>query len=367
MVGIEIVAINIFGVLVSVFSVFVTLDIYRKYRLRTSFFFIISSLAVFIWNILHLVFNFIGEDSVSMRTIRFLWLILVYSGIIFVYAFIFGYSNLRYENPNWRLVVYSALASAFLVLFTVKRDWVDVNYDEKEGWVTIIHYSTFWSLFSISILIVNFLELIIPLVNTYAKAEQNQPVLLTMLMAILLAIFSNALEPILQEISLPQAIRFLVADIGFLIFFMILLRYPFTGLYDNSTLKQVIVANESGIPQLILSDDKNKAILTSGAIIGINSILEEITAIGLSSNKGSTEFTRKIELEIDQFYIIIRRPIIIVFQFQNPTGVCFSKFKSLSHIFSETAQTIDNIDNRTLEIFEERTKEYFENFNPTDK
>ncbi|MCE7735940.1 MAG: hypothetical protein GPJ54_13750 [Candidatus Heimdallarchaeota archaeon] len=364
--GIEVVTINIFGVLVSVFSVFVTIDIYRKYRLRTSVFFVISSIAVFIWNILHLTFNFIGENTFSFNFIRFLWLILVYSGIVFVYSFIFGYSNLRYENLNWRLVVYSALASAFIVLFTVKRDWVDVTYNQDEGWITTIHYATFWSLFSISILIVNFLELIIPLVNTYAKAEQNQSVLLTMLMAILLAIFSNALEPILKEIALPQAIRFLVADIGFLIFFMILLRYPFTGLYDNSTLKQVIIADESGVPQLMLSDDKNKAILTSGAIIGINSILEEITEIGLSSSTSKIESTRKIELGVDQFYIVIRRPIIIVFQFQNPTGVCFSKFKSLSRIFSEGTNGNDKIDKKLLDVFETRLKEYFQNFNPTE-
>jgi hypothetical protein len=361
---VEIVAINIFGVLVSIFSVFVTLDIYRKYRLRTSTFFIISAIAVFIWNVLHLTFNFIGEETVDFEIIRFMWLILVYSGIIFVYAFIFGYSNLRYENLNWRLVVYSALASATLILFTVKTDWVDVSYKEQEGWVTTVYYPTFWALFSISILIVNFLELIIPLVNTYAKAEENQVVLLTMLSAILLAIFSNALEPILDEVGLPQAIRFLVADVGFLIFFMILLRYPFTGLYDNSILKQVIVANESGVPQLVLADDRDKAILTSGAIIGINSVLEEITAIGLTSTRPRTEFTRKIELGLDQFYIIIRRPNIIVFQFQNPTGVCFSKFKSLSRIISENED--QEIDPNTLGIFENRLKEYFAGFNPTN-
>ncbi|MFV2014044.1 MAG: hypothetical protein ACC656_01325, partial [Candidatus Heimdallarchaeota archaeon] len=200
--GIEVIAINIFGVLVSIFSVFVTLDIYRKYRLKTSIFFIISSTGVFIWNLIHLLFNFMGEDSVSFDVIRFLWLISVYSGLIFVYAFIFGYANLIDENLNWRLVTYAALASAFLVLFTVKTEWVNVAYKENDGWVTVVHYPTFWSLFAISVLIINFLELIIPLVRSYAKAEEKQPILLTMLLAIILATFSNALEPVLTETNL---------------------------------------------------------------------------------------------------------------------------------------------------------------------
>ncbi|MCH8908457.1 MAG: hypothetical protein IH840_15325, partial [Candidatus Heimdallarchaeota archaeon] len=304
MVGSEIIAINVFGVLVSLFSIFVTFNIYRDYRLNTSIFFIISSVAVFIWNVFHLIFNFIPEDSLSFKQVRILWLILVYSGIIFVYAFIFGYSNLRYEHVNWRLTVYSGIAATTATIFTLREDWITVAYSDQEGWITTVENKTFWSIFSLSILLVNFMELIIPLIKTYAKAGVNQNPLLLMLFAILLAIFSNALEPILTELSLPQALRFLVADIGFLIFFVILLRYPFTGLYDNSVLNQVIVANESGIPQLILSSDRNKAILTSGAIIGINSILEEIISLTPSRPIKSDESIRKIELGLDQFYII---------------------------------------------------------------
>lgn len=360
-----VIGINVFGVLVSLFSISVTVNVYRKYRLNTSILFIISSIAIFIWNILHLAFNMIPSDA-NITMVRVLWQILVFSGIIFVYAFVFGYSNLRYENLNWRLIFYAGMSAVFATLFVVKRDWVDVEHTSSEGWVTKVHNPVFWSLFSLSILLINFLELLIPLVNTYAKVDMNRRPLLLLLTAILLALFSNALEPLLTELDLPQAIRFLVADIGFLIFFVILLRYPFTGLYDTSRLIQVIVANEAGVPQLIMSTDQSKSILASGALIGINSVLEEIVTSDPVILKHSEEITRKIELGIDQFYIIIQRPTIIVFQFQNPTGVCFAKFKSLGKIFSEfkgnNEQTLDIL----LQLFSKRLHEYFESFATTE-
>jgi hypothetical protein len=279
-----------------------------------------------------------------------------------VFSFIYGYSNLRYEFLNWRLIVWGSIASAFSVLFATKTDWIDVSFDRREGYVTTVYNSTFWTLFALSILLVDIIEVIIPLINAYVNSKINRLPLLIMIFGIILALFSNILEPILRDLDTPQAIRFLIADVGFLIFFSILLKYPFTGLYDQSQIEQVIVSDKNGIPKSLLSRNTDRAVLASGAIIGINSILEEIAATNIEDKlSSSSEITRKIELGAHQFFIILRGDVIIIFQFSNPSGVCFSKFKSLGRIFSPHI-TGSSQEKRELETFETRVREYFSSF-----
>lgn len=353
------VIINSVGVFISLFSIFVTLNIYGKYRLQRSIFFIITAIAVFVWNLLHLFFNFVEQDTLEFGTVRILWLTLVFSGIVFVYGLIFGYSVIRFEHINYRLIIYAIMGTITMMVFIFKDDWVDVSYTTTDGWVTDVKYDLFWSAFSLSILIVDMVEIVIPLVNTYVRVNVNKRPLLVMLVGIMLAIFSNSLEPVLSATNVPQALRFLIADIGFFLFFWVLLRYPFTGMYDNTRITQVIVANANGIPYLSLSPDHGKSVLASGAIIGINSILEEITAQELPETSDS-QVTRKIELGIDQFYIIIRGEYIIIYQFREPAGVCYSKFQSLSKTFG-FEKVDESILNQQLEEFQQKIFLYFEN------
>jgi len=353
-----VIGINTFGTVVSIFSLYVTYSLYQKYRLQTSIFFIISSVAVLIWNFLHLALNFI--DGGQAEVARIIWLLVVISGIIFVYCFIFGYSMLRYENINWRLLVYTSFASVFCLVFVYQENWVNTTYSVSEGWVTNVINETFWSIFAISIFIANFIEIIIPLVNTYARTTKNRNALLIMLSGILLSIFSNALEPILRKANLPQALRFLTADFGFLLFFIILLRFPFTGLYDNTVLTRVIVAGTDGVPILMLSDDTNKAILASSVLISINSILEEMTSSVDLTKDNIEESTRKIQLDLHQFYIIIRRSKVLIFQFFNPSGLTFAKFKSLGGIFESRTAKLDS----QLTEFQDKLSKYFSDFIP---
>jgi hypothetical protein len=344
------VGINAIGTLVSIYTFYVTLKL-RAYKLNRVIFFNIATLAITMWNISHLFLNYIVEDNLNLA--RSVWLITITSGFILVIATVMGYSLLKSEHIPWRLIFYSGLVSMLLTSFYIRPDWVGVEYDPEQGWVTFANNQVIWNIFVVSIIILATTEILYPLFISYltALSDLKRPVLY-MIIGIVLAVFSNSLLFIIDYFNLIHSTRYLVADIGFLLFFFTLRKYPFLGIYDTTEVHQVIIANTNSEVKYSISVDKRLTILTTGAIIGINTMLEEISPVPQSKQLPLNIFKR-LDLENDVYYTAQQNHLIIIFHMSNPTGICIQKIQTLSKIF------INGDTNGEIIEFDKKLAEYF--------
>ena len=344
------VGINVIGTLVSIYTFYVTLKL-RAYKLNRVIFFNIATLAITLWNVSHLFQNFIIEDNLILA--RAFWLLAITSGFVLVISTVMGYSLLKSEHIPWRLIFYSGLVSMLLTSFYIRPDWVGVVYDTEQGWVTAAYNPVIWNIFVVSIIILATTEILYPLFISYLTAlpELKRPVIY-MIVGIILAVFSNSLLFIIDYFNLIHSTRYLVADLGFLLFFYTLRKYPFVGIYDTSEIHHVIIANTNAEVKFSISQDKRLTILTTGAIIGINAMLAEISPVPQSQQLPLNIFKR-LDLENDVYYIAQQMHLIIIFHLSNPTGICIQKIQTLSKIFTNG----DN--NGEIIEFQQKLAEYF--------
>ncbi len=344
------VGINAIGTLVSIYTFYVTLKL-RAYKLNRVIFFNIATLAITLWNISHLILNYIEKDNLILA--RSVWLLTITSGFVLVIATVMGYSLLKSEHIPWRLIFYSGLVSMLLTTFYIRSDWVGVIYDPKQGWVTFANNQLIWNIFVVSIIILATTEILYPLFISYLTALPGlkKPVIY-MIVGIILAVFSNSLLFIIEYFNLIHSTRYLIADLGFLLFFFTLRKYPFVGIYDNSEVHQVIISNTSAEVKYSISRDKRLTVLTTGAIIGINTMLEGISPVPQSQQLPLNIFKR-LDLENDVYYIAQQNHLIIIFHLSNPTGICIQKIQTLSKIF-----TNGDSDGELVE-FKQKLAEYF--------
>jgi hypothetical protein len=238
-----------------------------------------------------------------------------------------------------------------------------VSYNSEDGFVTTVDNSVLWLSLSVFIGLIVILEIIAPLINVLSHASENRIPIILMIVSVLIAVLSNSLLPLLDLLNLPQSLRFALADLGFLVYFVILFRYPFLGLYDPSIIRRVMISDKSGVPILILKDifseqNKNRSgTLDSGAFISINTILDEIVSGEILDQP--EEAIQEFQSGNTFFYFVFRGDLAFIYEYLNPTGVCYSKFKSLSRIFGEESQEVDI---RDIEEFIDSSKEYFPKF-----
>ena len=344
------VGINAIGTVASIYTFLVTLKL-REYKLNRVIFFNIATLAITLWNISHLILNYVQEENLLLA--RSIWLLTITSGFVLVIATVMGYSLLKSEHIPWRLIFYSGLVSMLLTSFYIKPDWVGVEFDPHQGWVTVAYNQVIWNIFVVSIIILATTEILYPLFISYMTVlpELKKPVIY-MIIGIILAVFSNSLLFIIDYFNFIHSTRYLIADLGFLLFFYTLRKYPFLGIYDTSEVHQVIIANTNAEVKYSISKDKRLTILTTGAIIGINTMLEDISPVPQNQQLPLNIFKR-FDLENDVYYIAQQNHLILIFHLSNPTGICIQKIQTLSKIF------ISGDNNGELLEFKKKLIEYF--------
>jgi hypothetical protein len=327
-----VVLLNIIGIMVSLFCIYVTTDILRIHRLSRSFFFVITALGIFIWNVGHLIHTLLPESYPDIA--RGVWLVILTGGFIFIISSIAGFTLLKNEYIEWRLIAYTAIFSALMTGFFIKPEWMDIEYTRTEGWVIDPNNLFFWLLFANTIAIIAFIELQLPLILAFFKGPRsNRPSILYLLIGISLALLSNILIPVLQKFDLPIGLSYLIADFGFLLFFYVLDQNPFVGIHDPSTINEVIVTDENEEPIYTLTTDEGKSVLASGAILGINTVLERINLLSENIPKYWTNEFRRIELGFTSYFIALQQGFVLIVNYSGGAGVCIQKFKTLSKIF----------------------------------
>jgi hypothetical protein len=267
-----------------------------------------------------------------------------------------------YEEFHSRVFVYTFIVGFVSASIIHRKDWVNVGYTSSDGFVTTVNNDFFWMVLSVFIAILVIVEMVYPLLNAYLAAVENRSAIIIIIFSVLMAILSNTLLPLLEILSLPQAIRFAIADLGFLVYFSILFRYPFLGLYDPSRVNRVMISDKSGVPILILKEnlpinEERSGTLDSGAFISINTILDEIVSGEILEQP--EEAIQEFQSGKTHFYFIFRGDLAFIFEYTNPTGVSHSKFKSLARIFGIDSTSVDL---NKIEEFHNNIKQYFPEF-----
>ncbi|MHA2501796.1 MAG: hypothetical protein ACXAE3_02820 [Candidatus Kariarchaeaceae archaeon] len=351
--------INSIGLVIGLFSVIVATQIFTTYRLRTTLWFVGNAIGISVWNLLHVIFLLLPLDT-DPRIIQILWLILVHSGLVFLMCLVIGFHRLRYDETRTQMFLYIFIMGFYSAMFINKPDWITYTYTQQDGFSTMVINSFFWLTFSLMVGIIVFLEVLAPFIEAYTQGEHDRKLILAMIVAGFLASFSNVLLPAIDLLGWPHAVRFLIADIGFLIFFLILWKYPFMGMYDQTELRQMTVSTSTGEPLMVLSDfdpaDVPNSVLTSGVFSSINSVLEEIT---LQYADYSKEVIREFQLGENNFYIVANHGLTTIFWYTEPTGVCRSKFRSLGRIAEVDSNRISK---ETVEHLHELSQLYFPGF-----
>jgi hypothetical protein len=297
-----------------------------------SIFFVYTAIGILIWNVAHLIHTLLPSDEEDIA--RIVWLIILIGGFVFIISSITGFSLLRNEELDWRLIIYAAIFSALLTAFFSNPEWMEIEYTENEGWIINPTNGLFWFIFAIVIAVIAFNEMQLPLIQALIKnPEVSKKPIITLLSGITIALVSNVLIPIFLEFNIPLALSYLIASVGFILFFYVLDQNPFVGIYDSSKLHEIIVTNEYEEAIFTLTTDEGKAILASGAILGINTVLERINLLTENIPPFWEDDFRRIELGFARYFIALQRGYVIIINYSNATGVCIQKFKALSRIF----------------------------------
>ncbi|MDH5404105.1 MAG: hypothetical protein OEY49_16525 [Candidatus Heimdallarchaeota archaeon] len=326
---------NIIGLLLSILSVYLTKQLYFKYSLNRTGFYISTAISLFLWNLGHIFLNYLPQTEYNKAKV--VWYFVFFCGQFIAFNMVAGYSMIRNEVLTFPLLIYATISGGLFIAFVEKPSWAGIIYDKREGWVIHIENQYLWSFFTIFVLVMVFVEIIIPMsISLKHAVSKDRPKYLLFIVLVLLAVFSNGLLPILKQLGWPQTLRFLLVNLSFFFFFFLLSRNIFIGIHDKAVIYQIILANHDGVPYHIHSEDRTQSLLASGAIIGINSVLEEISKFTQSTEVFNKEVNRRIELGTEHFFISIQKSVIIIFHYSHPTGVVYSKFRSLARIFRDS-------------------------------
>ncbi|MCY3413322.1 MAG: hypothetical protein INQ03_16910 [Candidatus Heimdallarchaeota archaeon] len=352
--------IDIIGIIISLFSVYVTYELFRKYRLRRTRIFIFTAINVLIWNICHILYSSIPADNYDAA--RVVYIIAQISGMLIIYGTVWVFSSLRNENIVINMVLYIAILTAFLTAVIIRDDFMNIVYDTTWGaWASATVSDTgslVWNLYTLAILVMLVLELYLPLGRYYFIATgPSKKYTLYLILLAFVGPLANSLLPVLNSLELPPALRYIVANIGFLGVFWVFYKQPFVGIQDSVKITQILISNYAGVP-VFTTASLESATLASGAIYGINAILGEITGQSeTDAFKDEEEATRKIELSTQRFFMAKIKEYFIIYQYESHSGVCISKFTSLARTFLEGDDEDEQI-NRFKGLFVEYYPHY---------
>jgi hypothetical protein len=348
------VLLNVAGLIISMFSVAVTYNLYRKYRLARTLGFLWTAAMIFLWNIAHILYDVIPGDAYD--TARIAYVLAQVAGMFLILGVVFSFSVLRNESLSINTVFYSLILSFFLALLLARPDFMDIVYSvENESWNSEPQNGVVWGLYSLFILIFLALELYLPYIRFASGATgDSRKYTYILLVLSLIGPLANALLGLILSLGLPAVSRYLIANLAFLGIFYIYLEQPFVGIQDSVEVKQIMISNNAGMP-VLTSADLGDAALQAGALHGINSILDEITGPGSNFVSEAEEATRKIELADERFYIIRIRDLVCIFQYSNHSGVCIAKFTSLGRILRD----ISDEDPTPIKTFISFYQDYF--------
>lgn len=357
MVRIEFITLNIIGFIISGFSVYVTYNLYRKYRLNRTIGFIFTAFNILLWNIAHLLYDLIPSDNYNLARATFVMANV--SGLFIILGVLFSFSVLRNESLDFKLVIYTFVLSMFVSAILVRSDWMDIVYhSEYESWNAEPFNGLLWNIYSLVIVIFLVIELYYPLAKYFVNNEgENRMMVLYLLILALLGPLSNTLLSLMLSLGLPPVTRYLIANLAFFGIFVIFYEHPFVGIQDKVEVRQILVSNDSGMP-VLSSGDLGAAALSAGALHGINTILDEITGATSNFMTDEEESTRKIELSEERFFIIRQGNLISIFQYAQHSGVCIAKFKSLGRVLRPDKKEL----NQRMNDFINSFKEYFPNY-----
>ncbi len=334
MVNAVFIIIDVLSLMISLFCIYATYSIYLNYKLKHTLAFVITSVGILLWNISHIFYDTIPSNNSGFS--RFIWYLANVVGAVVILSTIHGFSTIRNEYLSYKLVVYYVIISVFLTSQLLRRDILDLEYNEtNDHWQSVTKNEVLWNLYILVIFSILIIELFYPLIVSYKNIKHENKTMLTLLLiGALFATLSNLLLPILTLLDLPQVIRHFTANLGLLAVFWVLYKHPFLGFYDEVQIYQIIVANTSGLP-IFYTNNPADAFLATGALYGVETILTEISyKVGVSPLT-TEETTRKIELPDNQFYIIKVNKTIIIYHYSNHSGTSLLKFKSLARIFRE--------------------------------
>lgn len=300
---------------------------------------------------MHLLNNFTRDEETARLTFTVGFL----CGFLFVGSTLFGFSVLRRNGVTWEVVIYGMVISGFFSFYLARQEVMALVYSSEEGWFSVNGDPYFWNSFTIFLTFANLKELVFPLGHSYFKAEpETRPRILILLVGILLATFSAGLLQVLTLLGLPNVLRFLVTGISFFIYFYYLNKYPFLGFHDGSQIHEVLVADSSGLPIYAPLTLESHSFLASGAIIGVNGVLEEISRNAGVNVDGMKEKFKMVELGNNAIFVASVRDYQIVFNFSNPSGITLPKLKSLSRVFWRKLGR-----ERLIRMFEKDLKTFF--------
>ncbi len=330
MVSAVVVMLNVMSTLIGLFCLGVTIRLWRKHRLNRTLFFVGTGFFFTLWNLLHLINNFVTEESTARSVFTFGFL----SGFLFVACALFGFSMMRRNEITWELVIYSVFLTSYFTYYVAKPEVMGLIHTEEEGWFSTASNPYFWNSFTVFLVLANIYELMIPLYQTRMHAsEEYKPKVTILIISIAVATFSSGMLQLLAVFKLPNVSRFVVPGLGFFVFFYYLNRYPFLGFHDGSRIHEVLITDSAGLPIYSPLSIEGRNYLNSGAILGVSAMFDEISRwAGVDIGKHTERF-RRIELEANEFFIASIRDFQVIFNFSDPSAITLQKMKSLARIF----------------------------------
>ncbi|MCY3414405.1 MAG: hypothetical protein INQ03_22350 [Candidatus Heimdallarchaeota archaeon] len=331
--------VDFLSIWVSLFSIFVSVSIYLKYRIYQINAFILTAIGIFLWDLSHIYYDLL--PSTDHDSAEIVWYVANITGGVILVSTLHGFNALRKRHLTNRLLMFDLIIAVLLTIQLSRPDVLSYTYDyTTHSWKSVVNNELIWNMYIVMSFIMLYVEILHPLFRTTAKVEsKKRRVVIFLIISISLSMLSNLLLPILTAIGAPQSIRHLSANTGFLFTFLILLRDPFVGFYDSVQIHQIIIADKGGKPIFSTGDDGNANLATS-ALFGIDAVLTEIGSLaGVTSDKGRG--TRQIELAENRFYIQMERKYVLIYHYSKHTNVAINKFEILSHIFSDDQEEIN--------------------------
>lgn len=232
--------INFLGIIIGGFSVYVTIDLSRRYELDNTIFFIFAAISLALWNVCHFILNLLPSTNTSLA--QFFWSFELVSSVLLIIWGLVGFISLgRSRFVTIKMQIYTMILIFWLMNFLFHPNWITVGYHPNHGWKTIVLDTFKWNTFLIFISILIFYEMIHPLYITFKLSDsESKKQLKFMIIALGVAQLSNLLIVPIQLFNLPMAIRFLITDISLFGFFYLLLNHPFIGFYNTDYLKRIV-------------------------------------------------------------------------------------------------------------------------------
>lgn len=297
MISVFIVLANMVCIIISLFTLFVIIDLNRLYQLDQTIFFIVSTISLLIWNITHLLSNIITNSQESLA--RNLWMINMTAAFVLIQTSIFGFIGLRTKKTDIKFLIYNTYFIASLVVFVLNPTWIDTKYDSTEGWRTQVLRNDVWVLFSSIAFVIVVYEIIYPLAQSMNDTNStSKRHIVKMIIAIIITLSSNMIFVLSFLKDLPIVFRYIIVNTGFAIFASTLWKHPFIGFYNPSFINGVIEAtvdqNSNKFNKESSKTEQNKSIQPSIQILNeFKEIMHPIRLVILNTLMSNMNYKRE--------------------------------------------------------------------------